>query len=90
MASLQRGLRHRRPSHKTWRASAPTINEVARQARVSTATVSRVIAGAKFVSDDLAHRVWAAAGELDYRPNRVARNLRARATRTIGVVIPDI
>jgi LacI family transcriptional regulator len=42
------------------------------------------------VSDGLREQVLRAARELDYRPNRVARNLRVRATRTIGVVIPDI
>lgn len=90
MASSLRGAKHRRHSHKTWRATAPTIYEVAQQANVSSATVSRVLSGAKHVSGELADRVWAAVGELEYRPNHVARNLRARATSTIGVVIPDI
>ena len=57
---------------------------------MSTATVSRAIAGSAKVSEALRARVSRAARELDYRPNRVARNLRVRATRTIGVVIPDI
>ena len=82
--------RRPRPSLKTWRSSAPTIHEVARRAHVSSATVSRVLSGTKFVSGELAERVWNAVRELDYRPNHVARNLRARATSTIGVVIPDI
>jgi len=69
---------------------SPTINEVAARASVSTATVSRAIAGTAKVSEALRARVSRAARELDYRPNRVARNLRVRATRTIGVVIPDI
>ena len=58
--------------------------------RVSTATVSRVIAGTAKRQRSASRRVSRAARELDYRPNRVARNLRVRATRTIGVVIPDI
>jgi LacI family transcriptional regulator len=69
---------------------AVTISEVAARAAVSTATVSRVMAGTARVSDGLRHKVFRAARQLDYRPNRVARNLRVRATRTIGVVIPDI
>jgi DNA-binding LacI/PurR family transcriptional regulator len=85
-----RSPRHRRHVHLTWRASAPTIYEVASHARVSAATVSRVLSGAKFVSGELATRVWDAVRELEYRPNHVARNLRARASSTIGVVIPDI
>ena len=58
--------------------------------RCRAATVSRVLSGAKFVSGELAQRVWHAVSELEYRPNHIARNLRARATSTIGVVIPDI
>jgi DNA-binding LacI/PurR family transcriptional regulator len=71
-------------------ARSATINEVAARARVSTATVSRVVAGTGRVSDALREQVLRAARQLDYRPNRVARNLRVRATRTVGVVIPDI
>jgi LacI family transcriptional regulator, galactose operon repressor len=90
MTIYPRPPRRPQPSLKTWRASAPTIHEVARRAHVSSATVSRVLSGSKFVSGELAERVWEAVRELDYRPNHVARNLRARATSTIGVVIPDI
>jgi LacI family transcriptional regulator, galactose operon repressor len=90
MTVHSRTARRPRPSLKTWRASAPTIHEVARRALVSSATVSRVLSGTKFVSGELAERVWDAVRELDYHPNHVARNLRARATSTIGVVIPDI
>lgn len=90
MASSPRSPRSRRPAHKTWRASAPTIYQVARHAGVSAATVSRVLSGAKFVSGELAERVWNAVRELEYRPNHIARNLRARVTSTVGVVIPDI
>jgi LacI family transcriptional regulator len=79
-----------RASTSTWRTAAPTIHQVARRARVSTATVSRVISGAKRVSPELAERVWRAVEDLDYRPNKVARNLRVRATSTVGVVIPDV
>jgi LacI family transcriptional regulator len=90
MTTHSRPVRRPRPSLKTWRASAPTIHEVAHRAQVSSATVSRVMSGTKLVSGELAERVWDAVRELDYRPNHVARNLRARATSTIGVVIPDI
>jgi DNA-binding LacI/PurR family transcriptional regulator len=48
------------------------------------------MAGAAHVSARLRDQVSRASRELDYRPNRVARNLRVRATRTVGVVIPDI
>jgi LacI family transcriptional regulator len=72
------------------KASVPTMKHVAERAGVSTATVSRVLTGFDGVSDELERRVREAVQELDYHPNRVARNLRVRTTRTIGVVISDI
>lgn len=79
------------PPRSARRAAGPaTIQDVARKARVSTATVSRVLAGVGIVSDELARRVKAAARALQYQPNRVARSLRVRQSRTIGVLIPDI
>jgi DNA-binding LacI/PurR family transcriptional regulator len=68
----------------------PTVRDVAELAQVSTATVSRVLAGADVVREDLRERVIRASNTLGYTPNRVARNLRARTTRVIGVVVPDI
>jgi DNA-binding LacI/PurR family transcriptional regulator len=68
----------------------PTVREVAELANVSTATVSRVLAGNESVCDDLRKRVHHAVKSLGYTPNRVARNLRVRTTRMIGVVVPDI
>jgi len=67
-----------------------TIYEVAAQAGVSTATVSRVLNGRGTVSPDLVQRVEAAVRALNYRPNGVARNLRRRATSVWGLVISDI
>lgn len=69
---------------------APTIKQVAEDAGVSIATVSRVLTGSGGVSQDLEKRVRQAVRALDYQPNRVARNLRRRMTRMIGVVISDI
>jgi LacI family transcriptional regulator len=84
------GGRARRQPAVASNARSATISEVAARAGVSTATVSRVVAGTGQVGDTLRSRVLRAARELDYLPNRVARNLRVRTTRTIGVVIPDI
>ncbi len=67
-----------------------TIRDVARKAKVSTATVSRVLSGINVVSDDLAERVREIARTMRYQPNRVARSLRARKTRIVGVLIPNI
>jgi DNA-binding LacI/PurR family transcriptional regulator len=80
---------HRR-SRRSLPGAAPTIKHVADAAGVSTATVSRVLSGLAGVSADVGDRVRAAVRTLGYQPNRVARSLRVRTTRTIGVVIPDI
>jgi LacI family transcriptional regulator len=69
---------------------ATTIREVAEKAGVSIATVSRVISGTGGVSKKLEKRVQNAIKTLDFRPNQVARRLRARSTKVIGVVINDI
>jgi LacI family transcriptional regulator, galactose operon repressor len=68
-----------------------TMSDVARTAGVSVATVSRVLSnGGAGVSPALRERVSAAVAELDYHPNHLPRNLRARSSRTIGLVISDI
>lgn len=69
---------------------AVTIRDVARLAETSTATVSRVLNGTGFVTEDLYKRVTGAAVQLGYAPNAVARSLKQRKTNTIGVLISDI
>ena len=68
----------------------PTIEDVARLARVSTATVSNVINGTSFVSAPLRARVQEAVAQLGFAPSRVAQGLRMQSTRLIGVVVADI
>lgn len=67
-----------------------TIEDVAQRAGVSTATVSRVIAGKPYVRDALRIRVLDAIQELNYRPSRVARSLRVQRSSIIGLIISDI
>ena len=67
-----------------------TIGDVAKQAGVSRATVSRVLAGHPHISPEVRARVKAAAQQLNYHPSRVARSLRAQKTRIIGLIISDI
>lgn len=67
-----------------------TIVEVAKRASVSIATVSNVIRGTKRVSPELQKRVNAAIRELDYSPNAIARGLKVKQTRMLGMVLPDI
>ena len=68
----------------------PTIADVARQAGVSTATVSRVLAGLGGARPATTERVLDAARELGYRPSGVARSLKLRTTRTLGLIVTDI
>jgi DNA-binding LacI/PurR family transcriptional regulator len=66
-----------------------TIKDVAERARVPTTTVSHVVNGPRFVSQDLAIRVNEAIEATRYRPNALARSLRNKETGTIGMVTPD-
>jgi LacI family transcriptional regulator len=66
------------------------IAEVARRASVSASTVSRVLNGDTRVGEAYRRRVLRAVEELDYRPNRLARNLRKQRSASIGVVVSDI
>ncbi|MBL8251278.1 MAG: LacI family DNA-binding transcriptional regulator [Candidatus Competibacter sp.] len=66
------------------------IKDVAKQAGVSVASVSRVLAGRSGVSETVRQRVMAAVRELDYRPDLAARRLRSRQTDTIGLIVSDI
>lgn len=72
------------------RVARPTISDVARRAGVSTATVSRVLAGIGRSRPDTAAAVMAAVEALAYRPSGVARSLRLRRTRTLGLIVSDI
>lgn len=67
----------------------PTLEEVARLAGVSRATVSRVINSSPKVSREVQTAVEAAISELNYVPNRAARSLVARATMSIALVVPE-
>jgi LacI family transcriptional regulator len=69
---------------------SPTVKDVAHHAGVSVATVSRVLNGSTVVDSELRQRVLAAVTHLRYRPNRLARNLRTKTTKTIAIVVPDI
>jgi LacI family transcriptional regulator len=74
------------------RIRRPTVRDVARLARVSPSTVSRVLNGAGQVAPDLADRVSSAVETLGYRHNVAARNLRRAngSSASIGVILEDI
>lgn len=82
--------RSRKQSVASGNYRAATIRQVAEQAGVSTATVSRVLSGAGRVSDELVKRVTHAAEKLNYHPNRTARELRTQRGYTAALIIPDI
>jgi LacI family transcriptional regulator len=67
-----------------------TIYDVAREASVSMATVSRVVNNNPNVKPQTRKKVFEAIERLGYRPNAVARGLASKKTTTVGVVIPDI
>lgn len=71
------------------RTGGATLEQVAKVAGVSRATVSRVVNGSPRVSGDVRRAVEAAVVELGYVPNRAARSLVTRRSDSIGVVIAE-
>ncbi|MBW3080964.1 LacI family DNA-binding transcriptional regulator [Bifidobacterium saguinibicoloris] len=66
------------------------MRDVARKAGVSLSTVSLVVNGTGYVSDDMRAKVREAMRALDYIPNELARNLAHNRTNMIGVIVPTI
>jgi LacI family transcriptional regulator len=66
------------------------IHEIAKRARVSTATVSRTINRIPTVKPQLAKRVWKAVDELGYYPSMQARALVSGKSRTFGLIVSEI
>ena len=67
-----------------------TIKDVAREASVSVATVSRVFNGATVVREETARRIREVAVALRYAPHSGARSLITNRTNTLGVLLPDL
>jgi LacI family transcriptional regulator len=66
------------------------IREIARRAKVSTATVSRAINRVPTVDPQLAKRVWKVVDELGYYPNTQARALVSGRSRLFGLIVSEI
>ena len=64
-----------------------TMKDIARLAQVSTSTVSHVINGSRFVSDEIRDKVMRIVVELNYTPSYIARSLKVKATKTIGLLV---
>lgn len=81
---------HTRMYGREVKALNATIYDVASEAGVSMATVSRVVNGNPNVKPSTRKKVLDAIERLGYRPNAIARGLARRKTTTVGVIIPDI
>lgn len=66
------------------------MQDVAKAAGVSVATVSRVLSGSRNVAPELSARVLQAQEQLGYRPNLLASGLRRQRTDTVGMVVPQV
>lgn len=71
-------------------ADKVTIYDIAREAEVSVATVSRILTGSAPVNPDTKEKVEAVLRKHNFRPNRLARNLSYQRSMMIGVILPDI
>lgn len=69
---------------------ASSIKDVAREAGVSIATVSRVINKIDVVNEGTKKKVIEAIDKLGYSPNIVAQSLKTQRSRSIGILVPDI
>ena len=67
-----------------------TIYDVAGAAKVSLATVSRVMNNPEKVNPETREKVLKVIKELGYRPNAIARGLASRKTTTVGIVMADV
>jgi LacI family transcriptional regulator len=74
----------------TIHSATVTIKDVARQAGVSSMTVSRVINESERVSPETRRRVEEAIAELGYVPSRLARGLIRQKTGTLALIVPDV
>lgn len=68
----------------------PTIKDVAREARVSVGTVSKVLSNDTTVKKALRERVLQTVKTLNYKPNLAARALRTNKANILGIIVPDI
>lgn len=68
----------------------PTISDVAREAKVGTTTVSRVINGGLRVAPEVRERIEAVIQKLHYQPNGAARSLARERNHSVGLIVPRL
>jgi len=78
------------PTSRLFSSISMDIREIARRAKVSTATVSRAINRVPTVDPQLAKRVWKVVDELGYYPNTQARSLVLGRSRILGLIVSEI
>ena len=66
-----------------------TIYDIAKEAGVSPATVSRILTGSTTVSEEKRQKVQKLIEKYDFRPNAMARGLTVSSSKTIGMLVPD-
>ena len=66
------------------------IVDVAKEANVSVATVSRVLNDIPLVNEETRERVLEAIKNTGYKPNAIARSLKFQRTNTLGIMVPDV
>ena len=67
-----------------------TLKDVAKEAGLTTSTVSRVLNNRGYISDNTRNKVHEAIEKLNYQPNEAARTLRMKSTNTIGLIVPHV
>lgn len=67
-----------------------TIKDIAKEAKVSYATVSRALADHPGINHETKKRILKLAGDLGYTPNALAKGLVTKSTRTLGLIVSDI
>jgi len=72
------------------RSAHITLDDIAKKLKVSRVTVSKALRGHPDISEKTAKRIRKLASDLGYSPNFIARNLSARRSNMLGVVIPKI
>lgn len=66
------------------------LKDIAKKLNMSVSTVSRVVNNKSYVKPETRELVMQALDELSYMPNQVARSLKNKSTKTIGIMVPDI
>src|SRR5665648_1122763 len=69
---------------------AKTLKDIAEKLNMSVSTISRVVNNYSYVNEETRKKVLEELSSVDYMPNQVARSLKIKSTKIIGIVVPDI